>query len=48
MIRLKFNEDLSYRDISAHTGISVSNVGYILHHALKTIASELAKTGVIR
>ena len=48
LIRLKFNEDLSYRDISARTGISVSNVGYILHHALKTIASELAKTGVIR
>jgi RNA polymerase sigma factor (sigma-70 family) len=47
LIRLKFNEDLSYRDISARTGISISNVGYILHHALKTIASELAKSGVV-
>ena len=47
LIRLKFNEDLSYRDISARMGISVSNVGYILHHALKTIAAELAKTGVV-
>jgi RNA polymerase sigma-70 factor (ECF subfamily) len=47
LIRLKFNEELSYRDISARTGISVSNVGYILHHALKTIAAELAKTGVV-
>ena len=47
VIRLKFNDELSYRDISARTGISVSNVGYILHHALKTIAAELAKTGVV-
>ena len=47
LIRLKFNDELSYRDISACTGISVSNVGYILHHALKTIANELAKTGVV-
>jgi RNA polymerase sigma factor (sigma-70 family) len=47
LIRLKFTEELSYRDISARTGISVSNVGYILHHALKTIAGELARTGVV-
>ena len=47
LIRLKFTDELSYRDISARTGISVSNVGYILHHALKTIAGELAKTGVV-
>jgi RNA polymerase sigma factor (sigma-70 family) len=47
LIRLKFSEELSYRDISARTGISVSNVGYILHHALKTIGDELARTGVV-
>jgi len=47
LVRLKFSEDLSYKDISARTGLSVSNVGYILHHALKTIGDELAKTGVI-
>jgi len=47
LVKLKFNDELSYRDISARTGISVSNVGYILHQALKTIASELAKTGVV-
>jgi len=47
LIRLKFNDELSYRDISARTGISVSNVGYILHHALKTIGDELARTGVV-
>ncbi len=47
LIRLKFTDELSYRDISARTGISVSNVGYILHNALKTIGDELARTGVV-
>ena len=47
LIRLKFTDELSYRDISARTGISVSNVGYILHNALKNIAGELVKTGVV-
>ena len=27
-------------------GLTTGNVGFILHHALKTIAGELAKTGV--
>jgi len=46
LIRLKFHEDLSYADISARTGLKTGHVGYLLHHALKTIAAELAKTGV--
>ena len=47
LIRLKFNDELSYKEIAARTGLTVSNVGFILHHALKTIAAELAKTGVV-
>jgi RNA polymerase sigma factor (sigma-70 family) len=47
LIRLKFTEELSYKDISARTGLTVGNVGYLLHHALKTIGDELAKTGVV-
>jgi len=47
LIRLKFNEELSYKDISSRTGLTVGNVGYLLHHALKTIADELARTGVV-
>jgi RNA polymerase sigma-70 factor (ECF subfamily) len=47
LIRLKFNDELSYKDIAARTKLSVGNVGFILHHALKTIAAELAKTGVV-
>jgi len=48
LIRLKFNEELSYKEISARTGLSIGNVGYVLHHALKAIAEELAKNGVVK
>jgi RNA polymerase sigma-70 factor (ECF subfamily) len=47
VIRLKFNDELSYKDIAARTGLTPGNIGFILHHALKTIAAELAKTGVV-
>ena len=46
LIRLKFTENLSYKQISERTGLTVSNVGYLLHHALKTLAAELAKAGL--
>jgi len=46
LIRLKFTEDLSYAEISKRTGLKTGHVGYPLHHALKTVAAELAKTGV--
>ena len=48
LIRLKFNEDLSYAEISQRTGLKSGHVGYLLHHALKTIAEELAKSGVVK
>ena len=48
LVRLKFNEDLSYKEISARTGLKLGHVGYLLHHALKTIADELAKNGIVR
>src|SRR5205823_8099210 len=47
LIRLRFNEDLSYKEISGRTGLTVGHVGYILHHALKDIADELARKGVV-
>jgi RNA polymerase sigma-70 factor (ECF subfamily) len=46
LIRLKFNEDLSYKEISARTGLTIGHVGYLLHHALKGVAGELEKNGV--
>lgn len=48
LIRLKFNEDLSYQQISDRTGLKTGHVGYLLHHALRAIAMELAKSGVIK
>src|SRR5882724_5971288 len=46
LIRLRFNEDLSYKEISARTGLTVGHVGYLLHHALKAMAAELVRTEV--
>jgi RNA polymerase sigma factor (sigma-70 family) len=48
LVRLKFNEDLSYKEISACTGLTVGHVGYLLHHALKAVADELARNGVVK
>jgi len=47
LIRLKFNDELSYQQISERTGLKTGHIGYLLHHALKAIAAELAKTGVV-
>src|SRR5436190_20190711 len=47
VVRLKFDEDLSYKQISERTGLATGHVGYLLHHALKTIAAELARTGLV-
>lgn len=48
LIRLKFEEELSYKEISAQTGLSVSNVGYQLHHLLKSLATEIQETGAFQ
>ncbi len=47
LIRLKFIDELSYKEISLQTGLSVTHVGYLLHHAIKAVAAELAKSGVV-
>ena len=47
LVQLKFNDGLSYKEISARTGLTVGNVGYVLHHALKAIGDELARNGVV-
>ena len=47
LIRLKFTENLSYKDIGARLGLTTGHVGNLLHHALKTIAAELAKSEVV-
>lgn len=41
VVRLKFQNGLSYREISEITGLSVSNVGYLLHAAIQTLRRKL-------
>lgn len=40
VIRLKFQQQLSYREISEALEISVSNVGFLIHTGLKTLRQE--------
>ena len=46
IIRLRFHEDLSYKEIADRTGLTTGHVGYLLHHALKAMAVELVKTDI--
>jgi RNA polymerase sigma factor (sigma-70 family) len=41
LVVLKVYEEKSYKEISEITGLTVSNVGYILHHAMKKMARAL-------
>jgi RNA polymerase sigma factor (sigma-70 family) len=45
LVKLKYFEGLKYRDISAETGLTISNVGYRLHHILKELAEKLRPLG---
>ena len=46
LIQLKFHENLSYKEIGLRMGLTVGHVGYLLHHAIKAVADELARNGV--
>ena len=41
VLRLKFQAGLSYREISRVTELSVSNVGYLIHTAIKSIRQAM-------
>ena len=41
VLRLKFQSDLSYKEISVITKLSVTNVGFLIHTAIKTLRKEL-------
>ncbi|WP_149497847.1 RNA polymerase sigma factor [Roseiconus lacunae] len=41
VIRLRFHSGLAYREISEATGLTVSNVGYLLHTALGKLRQQM-------
>ena len=41
VVRLKFQEGMTYKQIAAVTDVSVSNVGFLLHTALRTLRARL-------
>jgi RNA polymerase sigma-70 factor (ECF subfamily) len=41
VIRLKFQNGFSYREISRISGHTVTNVGYLIHVGMKTLRSQL-------
>jgi RNA polymerase sigma factor (sigma-70 family) len=43
LVILKIYEDKSYAEIGEIAGLTVGNVGYILHHAMRKLAAELRK-----
>jgi len=47
VVRLKFQTGLSYKEIAGVTKLSVSNVGFLIHTALKTLRQQMAETGAI-
>lgn len=42
VVRLKFQNGFSYQEISRITSLSVTNVGFILHTAIKRLRQDLA------
>ena len=41
VVRLKFQNGFSYQEISRITSLSVTNVGFILHTAIKALRQEM-------
>ena len=46
LVRRKYLQGQSYKEISEAVGMTVSNVGYRLHHALKSLALSLSRAGI--
>jgi RNA polymerase sigma-70 factor (ECF subfamily) len=43
VIRLKFQSGLSYREISGVTGLTVSNVGFLIHTGMKRLREQMLR-----
>jgi RNA polymerase sigma factor (sigma-70 family) len=47
LVKMKFVEGLSYKEMATTTGMSIGNVGYKLHHAIKLLAGEMEREGAL-
>ncbi len=45
VLRLKFHDGLSYKEIAEVTGYTVTNVGFILHEAVQNLKNRVKKGG---
>ncbi len=43
VIRLKFQHQMSYREIAVVTALSESNVGYLIHTGIQTLRQQVAR-----
>ena len=46
LINLKYTEVVSYAEIAKRTGLSISNVGYRLHHIVRSLSDSLRRAGL--
>jgi RNA polymerase sigma-70 factor (ECF subfamily) len=44
LVRLKFEHGLSYQEMGAITGLTATNVGFLLHKALRALRGRLTGT----
>ncbi|MGE3311400.1 MAG: RNA polymerase sigma factor [Limisphaerales bacterium] len=47
LVHLKFSENLSYKEIGSRTGLTPGHVGYLLHHAIKSLTDDLTQAGLL-
>jgi len=45
VVRLKFQNGMSYKEIASVTELTVTNVGFLLHTALNTLRARVVATG---
>ena len=45
VVRLKFQNGMSYQEISKVTNLTVSNVGFLIHTAIKTLRRQMQQGG---
>lgn len=47
VLRLKFQSGFSYKQIAEITGLSVSNVGFLIHTGIKTLRKDFQASGLM-